>query len=124
MPSWKERARSLKREAYALYFACRDPRTPWHAKALAMLLVAYVFSPIDPIPDFIPVLGLLDELVVIPLGVMAVRTMVPENVLAECRERARELESKPVSRMGAVLVITVWLALAAGGLWLFIEWLR
>jgi uncharacterized membrane protein YkvA (DUF1232 family) len=74
---WKERARVLRREVYALYFACRDPRVPWYAKALAAGIVGYAFSPIDLIPDFIPVLGLLDELVLIPLGVLAVRALIP-----------------------------------------------
>jgi len=123
-PSWKERARSLKQEVYALYFACRDPRVPWHAKALATAIVAYAFSPIDLIPDFIPVLGYLDDLVLVPLGVMAVRAMVPGAMLAECRERARELEAKPRSRVAAAVIVCIWIALAAGGAWLFIEWLR
>ncbi len=85
---WKQRAKELKREVYALHFACRDPRVPWYVKALAIGIVAYAFSPIDLIPDFIPVLGYLDELVLIPLGVLAVRSMVPPAVLAECRDRA------------------------------------
>jgi uncharacterized membrane protein YkvA (DUF1232 family) len=113
---WKERARALKREVCALYFACRDPRVPWYAKALAAVIVGYAFSPIDLIPDFIPVLGYLDELVLIPLGVMAVRALVPEPVLIECRERAARLESKPTNRIAAIVIVAIWLALAAAAI--------
>ena len=103
---------------YALYLACRDPRTPWPAKALAAGIVAYAFSPIDLIPDFIPVLGYLDELVLLPLGVLLVRRLIPEPVMADCRERAREAfrQGRPVSRCGAAIVVGVWLALALGGI--------
>ena len=111
--SWKQRAKELKAETYALYLAYKDPRVPWFAKVLAALLVGYVFSPIDPIPDFIPVIGLLDELVVVPLGVMVVRRMIPDEVLLECRERARDAmrEGKPVNRVAAVVIVVVWLVL-------------
>src|SRR5512139_766296 len=88
---WKQRARALKKEVYALYLAYRDPRTPWYAKAVAALVVAYAFSPIDLIPDPIPVLGYLDDLVLIPLGVKVALSMIPANVLAESREKAREI---------------------------------
>jgi uncharacterized membrane protein YkvA (DUF1232 family) len=112
--SWKQRAKQLKAETYALYLAYKDPRVPWFAKVLLALLVGYVFSPIDPIPDFIPIVGLLDELVVVPLGVMAVRKMVPDEVLLECRERAQEAtrEGKPVNRVAAVVIVAIWLVLA------------
>jgi uncharacterized membrane protein YkvA (DUF1232 family) len=80
--SWRERARQLKREAKALYLACRDPRTPWYAKALGAAVLAYALSPIDLIPDFIPVLGLLDDLILVPLGVLALRALIPSEVLA------------------------------------------
>ena len=115
---WRTTARHLEREVYALYLACRDPRTPWPAKALAAGIVAYAFSPIDLIPDFIPVLGYLDELVLLPLGVLLVRRLIPEPVMADCRERAREAfrQGRPVSRWGAAIVVGVWLALALGGI--------
>ena len=112
---WRQRARHLKRETYALYFAVRDPRVPWYAKALAAGIVGYAFSPIDLIPDFIPVLGYLDELVILPLGVMAVRAMIPEGVLAECRDRASRLEGKPRNWIAAVVIVAVWIALAVIG---------
>ena len=116
---WRQRARHLKRETYALYLAAHDPRVPWYAKALAAGIVGYAFSPIDLIPDFIPVLGYLDELVILPLGVMAVRAMIPEGVLAECRERASQLEGRPRNWVAAVVIVTVWIALAViGGYWM------
>ena len=120
---WRQRARHLKRETYALYLAAHDPRVPWYAKALAAGIVGYAFSPIDLIPDFIPVLGYLDELVILPLGVMAVRAMIPDGVLAECRERASQLEGRPRNWVAAVVIVTVWIALAViGGYWM-VSWL-
>jgi uncharacterized membrane protein YkvA (DUF1232 family) len=101
-----------------LYLACRDSRVPWYAKALAASLVAYGLSPIDLIPDFIPVLGYLDELVVIPLGVLVVRRWIPDVVLRDCRARAETLTAQPVSRGGAAIVVGVWLLLAGLTLWL------
>ncbi len=94
---------------------------PWYARVFVALLVGYVFTPIDPIPDFIPVVGLLDEMVVVPLGVILARKMIPDEVLAECRERSREVMregKKPVSRAAAVVVVAVWLLLAALGVFL------
>jgi uncharacterized membrane protein YkvA (DUF1232 family) len=117
LAAWKERARALKLEVYALYFACRDPRVPWYAKALAAVIVGYAFSPIDLIPDFIPVLGYLDELVLIPLGIIAVRALVPGPVLGECRELAARLEGKPTSRVAAVVIVAIWLSLAAAAIY-------
>jgi uncharacterized membrane protein YkvA (DUF1232 family) len=119
LKDWKRRARDLKREVYALYFACRDPRVPWYAKALAAGIVGYAFSPIDLIPDFIPVLGYLDELVLLPLGIMAVRAMIPGEILAECRERAHRLEGKPRNWIAAVIIVAIWLGLATAAIcWL------
>jgi uncharacterized membrane protein YkvA (DUF1232 family) len=114
---WKQRARGLRREVHALYFACRDPRVPWYAKALAAVVVGYAFSPIDLIPDFIPVVGYLDDLVLIPLGVIAVRALVPAPVLEECRARAERLEARPTNRVAAAVVVAIWLALAAAAIY-------
>lgn len=114
---WAQRLRALKRESVALYFACRDPRVPWYAKALAALVVAYAFSPIDLIPDFIPILGYLDDLLLVPLGVMAVRAMIPAQVMDECRERARSLESRPRNWLAAACIVLLWLALASAAAW-------
>lgn len=113
LESWRRRVRKLKTESHALYLACRDPRVPWYAKALAALVVGYVFSPIDPIPDFVPVVGFLDEMVVVPIGVAMVVKMVPPEVMAECRKRAAKMEDKPTNRVAAVVVVAVWLSFAA-----------
>ena len=114
LQSWKERARQLKTETYALYLAARDPRVP-RTWVLAACVVAYAFSPIDLIPDFIPVLGYLDDLVLVPLGIVLVRKLIPSLVLAECRIAAQELlkQGKPVNRTAAVVIVAIWVALAA-----------
>ncbi len=114
LTKWKAKARDLKTETYALYFACRDARTPWYAKLVAASVVGYAFSPIDLIPDFIPVLGLLDDLILIPLGIALVLRLIPEQVMAESRQKARELMSdgKPRNRIAAFIIILIWLILA------------
>ena len=96
-----------------MYLACRDRRTPWYAKVLGAVVVAYAFSPIDLIPDFVPVLGYLDDLILVPAGIALLAKLIPERVLAECRERADAAASRPVSRAGAVIIVAVWLALGA-----------
>jgi len=111
--SWRQRAKDLERDVLALYFAVRDPRVPWYAKAVAGCIVAYAFSPIDLIPDPIPVLGYLDDLVLIPLGVLVVRHMIPGDVMAECRSKARGLAERPTNWLAAALVVLIWLGLAA-----------
>jgi uncharacterized membrane protein YkvA (DUF1232 family) len=116
LEAWKQRTLDLKREVYALYFRYRDPRVPWYAKLLAIGLVGYAFSPIDLIPDFIPVLGYLDDLVLIPLGVMAIRALIPAAVLAECRQRARHLEGKPRNWTAAAIIVTIWLGLTVAAI--------
>lgn len=111
----KHHARQLKRETFALYLAARHPGTPWHAKLFVAAVAAYAFSPIDLIPDFIPVLGYLDDLILIPLGIMLAVKLVPPDVLAECRARAQEImaNGKPVSRIASAVIVVIWLALAA-----------
>ena len=116
LQQWKLRAKELKREVYALYFACRDPRVPWYAKALAVGVVAYAFSPIDLIPDFIPVLGYLDELVILPIGVLAARSMVPPEVMAECRDRAMHLENKSRNWIAAAVIVAMWLTISGASI--------
>ena len=115
LETWKRRARQLSAQTYALYLAYRHPRTPWYAKVFAALVVGYVFSPIDPIPDFIPGVGLLDEMVVVPIGVWIAAKMIPQEVMEECQERAREVaeSEKPVSHVAAVVVVAVWLLCVA-----------
>ena len=107
----KRWAGELKAQVVTLWFCRRHPDMPWSAKLLAALVVAYAFSPIDLIPDFVPVLGYLDDLLIVPLGIILALRMVPPDVLEECRVRARaELASgRPVSRAGAVAIITIWL---------------
>ncbi|HEY1013686.1 MAG TPA: DUF1232 domain-containing protein [Herpetosiphonaceae bacterium] len=116
----KEWARRLKREVHALYLVSRDPRVPWHARGLALAVVGYALSPIDLIPDVIPVLGLLDDLILIPLGIALVLRLVPPAVMRECRERAaaRAGERLPRSWIAGGLIICLWLALAGGAWWL------
>jgi uncharacterized membrane protein YkvA (DUF1232 family) len=116
--TWKRRARALKADTYAVYLACRDPRVPWYARLLAACIVAYAFSPIDLIPDFVPVLGYLDDLILIPLGIALLLYMIPAPVMAECREQAHAVlaEGKPTSWVAASIIIAIWLLLAALGI--------
>jgi len=107
-------ARRLRHQATVLYLVARDPRTPWAARLVAGAVAAYALSPIDLIPDVIPVLGLLDDLVLVPLGVALALRLVPERVLADARVQAVALAERPVSRTAAVVVVIVWLALAVG----------
>lgn len=112
---WKQWARELKIQVYALYLAYRDPRVPLYARLWAACVVAYAFSPIDLIPDPIPILGYLDDLVIVPLGVALALRMIPPPVLAECRTRAREVmqQGKPVNKAAAAVIVVIWIALAA-----------
>ena len=112
-------ARALKRESLALYYATRDARTPWYAKLLAGTIVAYALSPIDLIPDFIPVLGLLDELLLLPAAIWLALRMVPEPVLADARRRAHATLERPTSRIAAFVIVLVWVACAVAlGAWI------
>jgi uncharacterized membrane protein YkvA (DUF1232 family) len=115
---WKQWARVIKRDAHALSLAARDPRVPWHAKALAIGVAAYALSPIDLIPDFIPVLGYLDDLLIVPAGIALAVRLIPPDVLAEHRERATAAANRPVSRSAAALIVAVWmLAIGLTALW-------
>src|SRR6478672_12661570 len=93
----KQWARLIKRDVHALYFAARDPRVPWYAKALAAAVAAYALSPIDLIPDFIPVVGYLDDLIIVPLGIRLVISLIPDELMAEYRAKADEVASRPSS---------------------------
>lgn len=112
---WKGRARQLKREVFALYLAVRDPRCPWYARLFAGMVVADAFSPIDLIPDFIPVLGYLDDLLLVPLGIAVAIKLIPPQVLAESRAEAGRVlaAGKPVNRAAAAVIVAIWLTLAA-----------
>ncbi|ATG75364.1 hypothetical protein AN401_17140 [Zobellella denitrificans] len=116
--SLKHRARQLKSHTLTVYFAARDPRMPMAVRALALLVAAYALSPIDLIPDFIPVLGYLDDLLLVPLGVALVVRLTPPAVLEAARARARQAADKPISYTAAAVIILLWLA----ALWLAARW--
>lgn len=103
-------ARSLKRQIFILYFACKDERVPWHAKAFTACVVAYAFSPIDIIPDFIPILGYLDDVILVPIGIMIALKMIPKNVLTDCEVKAEEMmkNGKPKNWIVGSLIVMIW----------------
>jgi uncharacterized membrane protein YkvA (DUF1232 family) len=118
---WKRRARQLKLETWTVYLAVRDPRTPWYARVLALCVVGYALSPIDLVPDFIPVLGYLDDLILVPLGLALVLRMIPQAVLDECREQARQdAERGKLGWQAGVVVVLTWALLA--GLAVLLVW--
>jgi uncharacterized membrane protein YkvA (DUF1232 family) len=123
---WKERAKNLKSQLYALYMAYRDPRVPWHAKAFGAMVLAYALSPIDLIPDFIPVLGYLDDIVLIPLGITLAIKMIPEKIMEECRQNAdAALSGGEVKTWPAVLlIVSIWLAVLALIVWRIVRRIR
>ncbi|MED4690385.1 YkvA family protein [Peribacillus frigoritolerans] len=103
-------ARSLKRQIFILYFACKDERVPWHAKVFTACVVAYAFSPIDIIPDFIPILGYLDDVILVPIGIMIALKMIPKNVLTDCEVKAEEMMKigKPKNWIVGSLIVMIW----------------
>jgi len=109
----RARSRRLKAETYALYLAARHTGTPWYAKLMVAAIVAYALSPVDLIPDFVPILGYLDDLILIPLGVALAINMIPPAVMSECRVRAQEVmaNGKPVSRVAGTVIVLIWLIL-------------
>lgn len=111
---WKQRARQLEMETYALYIAVKDPRLPWYSRVLALCVVAYAVSPIDLIPDFIPVLGYLDDLILVPLGIALVLRTIPPEVMTESRQKAQAVlnDGKPTNWVAAGIIIIIWLTLA------------
>ena len=116
--AWEQRAKELKIEVYAIYLAYKDPRVSWYARIFAACVVGYAFSPIDLIPDFVPVLGYLDDIILIPLGIAIAIKMIPANIIAENREKSREVmkQGKPINKIAAVIIIIIWLSLAALGI--------
>jgi uncharacterized membrane protein YkvA (DUF1232 family) len=120
---WKERVKTLKRETFTLYLAWRHPRVPWYAKLLALIVVGYALSPIDLIPDFIPVLGYLDDFVLIPLGVLLVMRLIPSDVLDECRRQSDQRIGKMarVGKIAAAVVVGLWILAAALIVWLVLR---
>src|SRR5258708_18978581 len=125
LSSLKQRARQLKSETLVLWFAARHPGTPWYAKLLVAGIVAYALSPIDLIPDFIPVLGYVDDLILIPLGIVLAIRMIPGHILEECRAQAQETmaSARPERRFAALVIVGVWLAaVALCALWAYRTW--
>jgi uncharacterized membrane protein YkvA (DUF1232 family) len=113
-------ARAIARDVLALWIAARDRRVPWYAKALAMAIAAYALSPIDLIPDFIPVFGYLDELVILPMGILLVVRLIPAPLMAEFRQQAAALATRPRSTTAAAVIVLIWIAAAAlAGWWLW-----
>lgn len=127
LENWRRRARGLKRDTFALYLAARDPRVPWYTKALALGVVGYALSPIDLIPDFIPIIGYLDDLILVPLGIALVLWLTPGYVLAESRERAQEAMDRGVlsrslpARIATIVIILTWLLALALSVWLVLR---
>lgn len=124
MDALKNWARRIKRDGVMLWFACRDPRTPWWLKALAFFVVAYALSPIDLVPDFIPVLGFVDDVLLLPVLIWFIVRHLPAVIAQDCRLQAEnwmaERQAKPVSRAGLVLVLLVWAAVG-WGLWRYFK---
>jgi uncharacterized membrane protein YkvA (DUF1232 family) len=116
-------ARSIKRDVHALYLAARDPRVPWYTKALAIVVAGYALSPVDLIPDFIPVIGYLDDLLLVPAGIALVVWMIPPEVMAEHRAAAALAQDRPVSRVAAAVIVTVWVLAVALAVGLAVRWL-
>jgi uncharacterized membrane protein YkvA (DUF1232 family) len=115
---WKQWARTIKRDAHALFLAARDPRVPWYAKALAIAVAAYALSPIDLIPDFVPVVGYLDDLIIVPAGIALVVRLIPPAIMAEHRALAVAAQDRPVSRAAAAVIVALWLTAITVTAWL------
>ena len=121
----KARARELKREAYAIYIAARDPRTPWYVKALVFFVVAHTFSPIDLIPDFIPVFGYLDDLIITPGGLWLAVRLIPPEVMASARAiAATRSMDRSIGKVGAALIILTWIIAVAVIIYLFLHFIK
>jgi uncharacterized membrane protein YkvA (DUF1232 family) len=120
----REWALVIKRDVHAVWLASRDPRVPWYAKAIAVCIAAYALSPIDLIPDFIPVLGYLDDAILLPLGILLVVWMIPPGVMAEHRAAAAEaaIRARPATMTVTAVVVTIWIALSLGAGWLAYRW--
>ena len=113
----RERVHALRVDAHAVWLSVRDPRVPWYAKLLGLIVTGYALSPIDLIPDFVPVLGLLDDLILIPAGIWLMLRLIPDEVFAEHRATAEVASHRPVSRTGAAVIVLLWLAIAASVTW-------
>jgi uncharacterized membrane protein YkvA (DUF1232 family) len=112
-------AEAIKRDVVALYIAGRDPRVPWYVKLAAVAVAAYALSPIDLIPDFIPVLGYLDDVIILPVALLLVIKMIPAPLMAEFRQEAQRRAERPTSRAGAILIVAIWIAAFVLAIWAF-----
>lgn len=119
LKSW---ARTIKQDVIALYFAAQDPRVSWHAKAVALAVAGYALSPIDLIPDFIPVLGYLDDLVIVPLGILLAVRLIPREILDEHRATAAKTLERPRSRAAMIAIIMIWIGIGLAGSTLFLRY--
>jgi uncharacterized membrane protein YkvA (DUF1232 family) len=125
LDQFKARAKTLKREVIAVYLAARDPRTPWYAKGVVFLTVAYMFSPIDLIPDFVPLLGYLDDLLIVPGGIWLAIRLIPAEVMEEARAKAATNGvDRSVGRIGALIIILLWIVVLAGILYFFLRFTK
>jgi len=109
--SWKTKVKQLRSEVYALYLASKHPKTPWYAKAFAVFIIGYALSPVDLIPDFIPVVGYIDDLIIVPAGISLLIKMIPKEILEECREKARSqsVGKKRSKWIAGAIIILIWL---------------
>jgi uncharacterized membrane protein YkvA (DUF1232 family) len=121
LASLKARARQVKIDLIALSLAARDPRTPWYAKLIIAGCVAYALSPVDVIPDFIPVIGLVDDLIFIPIALALAVRFIPDEVLADCRATASAIAERKTSRAAGIVIVALWIALAALGIWMVLQ---
>jgi uncharacterized membrane protein YkvA (DUF1232 family) len=117
-----EWARGIKRDVVAVWIAARDPRVPWYAKACAVAVAGYALSPIDLIPDFIPVLGYLDDLIIVPLGILLVIKLTPPELMTEFRAEAARRQGRPASIAGAIVIVLIWISAAALIVWWLWPW--
>src|ERR1043165_418594 len=125
LDQFKARAKTLKREVIAVYLAARDPRTPWYAKGVVFLTVAYMFSPIDLIPDFVPLLGYLDDLLIVPGGIWLAIRLIPAEVMEEARAKAATNGvDRSVGRIGALIIVLLWIVVLAGILYFFLRFTK
>lgn len=123
MERLKQWARRLKKQVVIVYLASKDHRVPWHTKILGLLVAAYAFSPIDLIPDFIPILGYLDDVILVPLGVWLVLKLIPKHVLQELTKKAEELSAgnKPKNYVAAAIIVLIWLVMIVGAAYFILE---
>lgn len=119
LSSFRAWAKRLKRDVVALWIAAHNSRVPWYAKLVAGAVAAYALSPIDLIPDFIPVIGYLDDLIIVPLGILLAIRLIPSGLMREFREEALRREGRPKSCWGLALIVIIWIASAAWLIWLF-----